>query len=231
VTIADSDVDDVRLNLTSGATLRGVIRTEGSISLSSVRISLLPLDGGLVGAYSSPLANPDGTLEFSGLPDGSYLLRAFGLPQNAYVKSTTLGGQDVLDSEFEISGGEPPGSTLNVVLSARGGQVDGTVTLDGKPLADAPVTLLPADTSKLASAWWFKSTTSDGNGNFALLGVRPGDYRVFAWQKIDPDEEHDPAFLDNFKDGGQEIQVAPGASLNLQLGAIPASQTQAVEAQ
>jgi hypothetical protein len=65
-----------------------------------------------------------------------------------------------------------------------------------------------------------------------LVGLnRPGDYRVFAWAKIDADEEHDPAFLDNFKDGGQEIQVAPGDSLNLQLSAIPASQTQAVEIQ
>ena len=231
VTVMDSDVDGIRLELTSGATLKGIIRADGSLNLTSVRISLRPSDGVSFRAYISPVDSAEGTFDFNGLADGSYLLRVFGLPPGDYVKSATLGGQNVLDQGFEISNGGPAGSALTLFVSSDGGSVRGSVMLDGKPLSDALVTLLPADSSKLASDWWFKSAATDENGDFALSGVRPGDYRVFAWQKIDANEEHDPAFLDNFRNSGQEIQVAPRAmfNLHLQLNAIPASQTQAVE--
>lgn len=231
VTVMDSDVDSIRLELTSGAALKGIIRADGPVNLSSVRISLRPSDGVFFRAYSSPVGDADGAFEFKGLADGSYLLRAFGLPQNVYVKSATLGGQNVLDSGFVISDGEAPGSLLNLTVSADGGHIGGAVTLGEKPLSGAFVTLLPADPSKLASDWWFKSAKTDEYGRFTLSGIRPGNYRLFAWQEIDQGEERDPNFLENFKDSGQEVQVAPHATLNLQINAVSAAQTQAIETQ
>lgn len=230
VTVTDSDVNGLRLVLTPGATLKGVVRTEGSVDLSKTRVYLRPRDGVFFGSYSSPAINPDGTFEFDSLADGGHLLDVFGLPRDAYVKSATLGGRDVLGSGFEITNGEAPGSTLKIVVSANGARVSGTVLLDGKLFNDALVTLLPAQRSKLGSDWWFKSTTTDQYGSFTLTGIRPGDYRLFAWQKIKAGEEREPDFLDQFKDQGLKLQVAPGAMLSVRLNAIPAGKVQAAEA-
>ena len=61
--------------------------------------------------------------------------------------------------------------------------VEGTVTLDGKPLKDVHVTFFPVD-SDVNDSEFYRAVT-DANGHFALLrptdqraGARPGAYRV-----------------------------------------------------
>ena len=185
----------------------------------------------MFGAPNSSAVSQDGTLEFDSIPDGNYLVRVFDLPQNAYVKSAKLGDEDVLDSGFTITNGEPPGSMLRIVVSANGGTIGGTVMLDGKPFNDALVTLLPDDPTKLSNDMWFKSGTTDQYGRFTLSGIRPGDYRLFAWERIEQGKEREPDFYNQFKDQGQEVHVGPGAALNFQINAIPASKIQSAEAQ
>jgi protocatechuate 3,4-dioxygenase beta subunit len=231
VTVVDSDVDGIQLVLTPGATLQGVIQTEGSVDLSKVRVFLNPPNGVMFGSSGNAAVSPDGSLEFDSIPDGHYLVRIFGLPQNAYVKSATLGNEDVLDKGFDISNGQSPGNSLKIVVGANGGQISGTVMLDGKPFTSALVTLLPADSARLSNDLWFKSAATDQYGNFTLSGIRPGDYRLFAWEKNTEGEERDPAFISQFKDQGQEVQVGPGAMLNFQLSAISAAKIQAAEGQ
>lgn len=231
VTITDSDVDGIRLVLTPGATLRGVIQTEGSVDLSKVRVDLRPPNGMMFGSYGTAAISPDGTLEFETVPDGHYLVGVYDLQQNAYVKSATLGDEEVLDSGFDIANGQAPGTSLKIIVSANGAQIGGIVMLDGKPFNDALVTLLPADFSRLSDDLWFKTVTTDQYGNYSLNGIRPGDYLLFAWEKIERGEERDPDFISQFKDQGQEVRVGPGAALNFQLNAIPASKVQAAQGQ
>ena len=232
VTVTDSDVDGVQLVLTPGATVKGIVQTEGSVDFSKVRFVLTPRDGVMMfSAPNSSAVGQDGTLEFDSIPDGNYLVRVFGLPQNAYVKSAKMGDEDVLDSGFTIANGAPPGSTLRIVVSANGGTIGGTVMLDGKPFNAALVTLLPDDPAKLSDDLWFKSATTDQYGSFTISGIRPGDYRLFAWEKIQQGKEREPDFYNQFKDDGREVHVGPGAALNFQLTVIPAKQTQAEGAQ
>src|SRR5690348_1773855 len=231
VTITDSDVDGIRCALTPGAALTGVIQTEGRVDLSKVRVDLRPPNGIMFGSNGTAAIRPDGTLEFDSVPDGHYQVEVFELPQNAYVQSVMLGDEDVLDSGFDIANGQAPGTSLKIVVSANGGQIGGTVMLDGKPFNDALVTLLPADFSKLSDDLWFKTATTDQYGNYSLTGIRPGDYLLFAWEKIIHGEERDPDFISQFKDQGQEVHVGPGAALNFQLKAIPASKIQAAQRQ
>lgn len=231
VTVTDSDLGGIRLVLTPGATLKGEIQTEGSVDLSKVRIELRPPSGIFFGTSNMSPLGPDGTAEFDSMPDGHYLVRLNDLPQNAYVKSATLGDKDVLDSGFDIANGQAPGTLLKIVVSASGAQIGGTVMIGGKPFNDALVTLLPADFSKLSDDLWFKSATTDQYGIYSLTGIRPGDYLLFAWEKIESGAERDPNFISQFKDQGQEVRVGPGAVLNFQLNAIPAGKIQAAESQ
>lgn len=231
VTVTDSDLDGIRLALTPGATLKGEIQTEGSVDLSKVRVNLRPPNGVMFGSYGNAAISPDGTLEFSSVPDGHYLVEVDGLSQNAYLKAVNLDDQDVLDSGFDIANGQAPGTSLKIVVSASGAQIGGTVMLDGKPFNDALVTLLPADFSKLSDDLWFKTATTDQYGNYSLTGIRPGDYLLFAWEKIERGTERDSDFISQFKDQGQQVHVGPGAALNFNLNAIPAGKIQAAQRQ
>ncbi|HET9176741.1 MAG TPA: carboxypeptidase-like regulatory domain-containing protein [Terriglobia bacterium] len=231
VTLTDSDVNGIRLVLTPGATLKGDIQTEGSVDLSKARVELRPPSGMFFGTSNMSPVAPDGTVEFDAMPDGHYLAEVDGLSQNAYVKSVTLGDEDVLDSGFDIANGQAPGTSLKIVVSANGAQIGGTVMLDGKPFNDALVTLLPADFSKLSDDLWFKTATTDQYGNYSLTGIRPGDYLLFGWEKIESGRERDPDFISQFKDQGQQVHMGPGAALNFQLKALPASEIHAAEGQ
>ena len=230
IAITDTSVDGISLVLMPGATLAGTVRAAGPVNLSSMRVFLEPRHNAAIRwQRNSAAVRQDGTFQFDGIPDGGYFIRVAGLPPNAYVKSATLSGQNVLDSGFEVLSGQAPGSTLKLVVSANGGRLGGSVMLGGKPFGGASVTLLPADSSRLSSDWWVKSTTTNPDGNFMLAGIRPGDYHLFAWQKIQPGEERDPAFLAQFQDQGKDVQIEPGAMLTLQVNAIPSSQIQAAE--
>jgi hypothetical protein len=40
----------------------------------------------------------------------------------------------------------------------------------------------------------YKIVVSDQNGHFNMLGVAPGDYKLFAWEDIEPFSYNDPKF-------------------------------------
>ena len=58
-----------------------------------------------------------------------------------YTKSMLLGGREVVDTGFSVS----PGTVLDVVVSAKGADVEGTVVdAAGKPVAQASLVTLPS---------------------------------------------------------------------------------------
>lgn len=202
VQVVDSDVNGVNLALVPGATLRGHVEVEGTVDMSKFHVILRPQGLPYYG-MNEARELPGGNFEFQNVMDGSYRVElGSALPPNAYLKSTILDGEDVLESGLTVANGQAPGSMLNVVISAYGGKISGVVMLQGKPLADARVTLAPADESKLTAPLWFKDAATDQNGNFLIQGIRPGKYLAFAWQNIEEGEDRDPAFLTRFRDRG-----------------------------
>lgn len=227
IQISDSDVKGVVLALVPTATIHGRVHAGGSVDLSNLNIDVVP-PGGLRPIRDPNPVNSDGTFVIKDVSDGSYAIQLSGLPPNAYLKRATLDGHDVLESRFTVANGQAPGSMLDLVISSNGGRISGVVMLDGKPFSDARVTLAPADDSKLSEApWlWFKDAATDQKGNFLIQGIRPGKYRVFAWQDIQPGQDRDPDFLKRFQDRGYEVQVSENSVQALRLNAIPASETQ-----
>lgn len=224
IQVSDSDVNGVVLALVPTATIHGSVHAEGSVDFSKLNIDVVP-PGGPVPIRDPNPVNSDGTFVIKDILDGSYKIQLAGLPPNAYLKGATLDGQDVLESGFTVANGQAPGSMLDIVVSASGGRISGVVMLDGNPADDARVTVAPADESKLGEPSWFKDGTTDQNGNFLIPGIRPGKYRVFAWQNIEPGEDRDPEFLQRFLDRGYEVQVLENSVQTLQLKAIPANET------
>src|SRR3989442_728757 len=114
-----------RIELDGGSlsTLPNVERTRGFLT------SLEPTTP--FGSPPDPI-KADGSFTLQNVYPGEYRINVFGMPQNAFVQSVRLGQTDV-SSRVTILG--PVSESLEIVLSTRGGRIDGfIVDKDQKPM-------------------------------------------------------------------------------------------------
>jgi len=224
VDVADSDINGLSVTLTSGAEIHGQVRASGGkLDFAGLHLMLRPRDQQIYFPSQEAIIDPKGNLTFRHVGDGGYKLRVWGLPQDAYVKSVRLGGQDVPQSGFDVSEGQSPGS-LEVVIEPNGGRVMGTVAKDGKPFSDATVVLLPEDPAAAGDYTRTEEAATDQYGAFVMRGIRPGKYRVVAFEQIEEGSWTDPNLLSRIKDQGNEVEVSDGQESKVQLQVVPASQ-------
>ena len=135
--------------------------------------------------------------------------------QNTYVKSVRMGGEDVLERGVHIQG-QPP-RDMEVVIGVNGGIVQGVlVDRRQQPVPNAVVAIVPAPTLRMRTDL-YKSTMSDGNGRFRMLGLAPGDYRLFAWEYIEEGIWFDPGFMSSVEIRGKSIRISEGTSQSIEL--------------
>ena len=81
------------------------------------------------------------------------------------------------------------------------------------------VVLVP-DLSHRGEADLFKNTTTDENGRFVIRGIRPGDYKLFAWDDIEPGAWWDPEFLSHYERQSEEIEITTNGRVSRDLHLI-----------
>jgi hypothetical protein len=62
---------------------------------------------------------------------------------------------------------------------------------------------------------------TDQNGRYTLKGIDPGDYKLFAWEDIEPGAWDDPEYLKPFESRGQKVTIPENGRENIALDAIP----------
>jgi uncharacterized protein (DUF2141 family) len=138
------------------------------------------------------------------------------IPDGCFIQSVKLGGQEVSPDDFEILNS----TQLDIVLSNTAGKITGIVSDDdSKPFPNASVTLIPQDGNSRP----VKQLAGD-NGNFTFTALRPGKYKLFAWEELDEDFWQDPEFRKKYEDRATEITVSPSETQNAQLRLIAAGQ-------
>ena len=81
-----------------------------------------------------------------------------------YTKSVLMGGTEVVDTGFPVSSG----TALDVVVSAKGAGIEGTVVdEDGKPVDGAKVVTVPSS-GQLERPDAYQSSETDENGHFPV---------------------------------------------------------------
>ena len=94
--------------------------------------------------------------------------------------------------------------------------MEGTVVdAQGKPVANAAIVIAPAN-----GAGPLITGTADAGGAFYFAGVRPGDYRVFAWDAAVPEASDPPPSLAPFESAGKLVTLAESARQKIQVTAI-----------
>jgi len=181
VTITDEDKRDVAIELTEASTILGTVVAEGSEPV--VVAIMMDQRGGSEILMSFPRpTNPDGTFMVEGVPTGEVILDA-DVPRarDFYLKSITLGSQDLLREPLVVSeGAEVTGVLITVGQGLA--TLTGRVQLkdDGSPAAGGGVLVIKSD----PKLWHLRSSRvfamTNANGEFKLR-CAPGDYLVFAW--------------------------------------------------
>ncbi len=224
VQVGDAALHDVEIVMSPGAELSGHISVEGNgdVDLSRLIPVLDPVSNlaapNFTPAVKNAAVNPDGSYEFHDVRPGNYRIYFFRPPGgNYYLKAAQ--SPDLLETGVTVTADEPL-RNLDLVLSPGAARIDGTVEQDRQPSPGVQVVLVP-DGERRAQPSYFRQATTDSQGRFALENIAPGDYKLFAWQAMERGAYRDPEFLQPFEDRGKAVSLKEGASLHLQLDAIP----------
>lgn len=235
VDVSQGNVDDVRITVQPGIALNGLIRFDSEeeqqklekslgkpITFAGARVQLTVVDTFM---FNSPSANvkDDGAFVLENASPEKYRIWVMGLPPGTWQKSVRIGEQDPTDGLLDLTAGAP--GTLEVRLGTGIGRVSGTVQdTDQKPVQGAVVSLVPEPLREERTDL-LRVATSDQSGQFNLQNLPPGEYRIYAWEEIEPGAYLDPEFLKPFEDKSVKVTVKTNGAEQVTLVQIPASAT------
>jgi hypothetical protein len=199
-----SDIDSAVVHLDSGFSVTGIIRGP-TASIPQFGINLHPSEP--INGTGQLKWEPDHTsFAINDMVPGSYRLDVFP-PAPYYVKSATLAGQDILNSELTISQAAGP---IEILLRDDGGSIEGDVVdAAGQPVAAG--ILLLRDAIRTANSM------SQPTGHFKLQNVAPGDYTIYAWDEPAEVQYADQDWMRRYSGGGITVTVIAGQKLQVKL--------------
>ena len=229
IEVSNGDVDGVHIEPVPGGEVRGQFRMDKSQKIDWSQLNVFLSSDEEVGLASTDGTRPsfaqvknDGSFEMKNVPSGTYRVIVGSSSQTLrdyFTKSVNLGGKDVADSGFAVSGAT---YTLDVMLSAQGGTIEGTV-LDSADHAVtyATVVSVPSGEHRKRPDLYQQDTT-DQQGHFSLRGLNPGEYTVLAWEDLE-DNYRDPEFLKSYEGRGHSVRLDEGERKSISVKLIPSS--------
>jgi hypothetical protein len=193
------DIRDFVVNLQSGTTVTGRVRSQTPLSpLRGLRVRLSGSPGGGIDVVF-PAASVDdaGRFAFSSVPPGEYRLQVEGLPAGWAAAEALSGGRDLLDVGVSVGSGRRVDDVV-LTLTDRPSEITGTfVHADGRPAPDYYVIAFPEDRRHwIPGSRRIRAVRPAADGRFSFSALPPGAYRMAAVFDIEPDEWFDPVFLE-----------------------------------
>jgi hypothetical protein len=215
-----SSPDDVTLSLAPSLEITGFVEVEGAPrgALQNLSIHLSPSEALALGPEPLGKVGSDGTFRLTSVTPGPWNVALEPLPEGLWLKRESFANNDAIGGELTVNEGAR--GQLRIVLAADGAQISGTVGKDGQP-SKATVVLVPAAPEMRSSHLLYRVTHTSEYGLFTLRNIRPGSYKVFAFQEIEPFDWLDPELLRNVEGSAAPVTIGPGESLQHDLLAIP----------
>jgi hypothetical protein len=164
--------------LGEGSTFSGRITFVGrsSAPTDQIVVALAPVEQGQSWSNSDHL-DKEGKFKITGVSDGDYAVRIYGVEQSWYAKSVRLGSQDLLTTGLQVEKGSA-GGTIEIVLSTEVAMLEGSVTDHDGPAMGARIRMTP-DPETRYNRFYARTARTDQHGRFSLQ-VRPGKYQIVA---------------------------------------------------
>ena len=144
------------------------------------------------------------------------------LPPQMYIDDIRQGPVSVYNGGFLA--GDVAKQPVEILLGSPAGLVTGTIENAKKePIGGATVLIIPDGIRRADPGRWL-SSRANGNGLFGIFSIAPGTYKIFAWESIPDQAWRNEDVLRKYESRGQVITIDKGASLRLELTAIPKEQ-------
>ncbi len=226
VSVMGTDVDNLLLTTTPGASAFGSITVDGGLSptfsAKSVQVDAVAAQasGGSLGGPTRARVDDDWSFEIPGL-FGERLIRASGLPEGWVLHAVRLGGRDVTDDPLDFTRADPS-SELEVVLTSQVSQVTGAVSDDDGVIVDYTVVVFSDDPSR----WGYPSrfvaaTRARDDGQFSIRGLPPDRYLAAALSFVEGGAWSDPEFLERLRLSARSFDLGAGGTVALDLELAP----------
>ena len=220
VKIADKDVDNLVIELTSGASIVGSVVIEGNAdSKSSVVVKTV--SEGLHFLNMPVRLNDDRSFVLSSVPAGAVRLDISETDNtpNYYIRSMTGKGLNLLDEPLIVADGEQV-TGVQIVLGTDLATVEGRVVAasGGGSVAGAGVVLLPVDQRKWNTRSLWGLARADAEGRFSLR-LAPGEYVAFTWSLTNDPAEPIESYVRSHLSTTQRITLTRNATQTIEVQA------------
>ena len=236
IEVRDADLNDVRMVLMNTFSVAGTVIFEGSLPAANSRtdslsLNLYPVSADLTAPSAIRFPTSNGAFRFERVMAGDYrveVLPVLTVPpssllpavfENVFVKSVTLDGKDVLNDGLHLEAA--PRRNLEIVISSNGGVLDGSVLdADANPRANVTTVAVPSGPRRRRGDL-YKYVSTDDEGRCVLTGLAPGDYKLFAFERVEEGAWQDAEFIKLFEDRGTAVRVQEGRRSTADIRIIP----------
>jgi Carboxypeptidase regulatory-like domain len=226
VSIGTSDIENIVLTIMPGGSVSGRVRIENPPAGSSPRVQLkTSLDGlpaNIPGVFAprAMAINADGSFSIPNVRVGEYRVSVEELPRGYYVKEARVGASDVLNRPFQFSPAD--NASLEFVVGPGATSISGTVSNERRePVPGALAVLVPERQRDRIDL--YKSESADARGQFEFSNVAPGDYKVFAWEALEPNAYFNPDVVKQEDARSKILHVQENSPQTIEVRAIPPS--------
>ena len=215
ITVNGSDVDNLGVMLSGGATLTGTVTFSpgqtAAPDITQVRITAPSTDLSAFGPQPNARVDKDGRFTLAGVPAGTHLVRSNGNLRGWSLKSVSVGDREVTDTPIEVRS-EQTLSNVAIVFTDKINEISGTVTTTtGVPIPDYTVLAFPTDRSLWRpQARQIATTRPDQTGKYRLRGLPPGEYYITTVDPAEQGEWFEPAYLDEHRAGAPRLTLGEG---------------------
>ena len=221
VAITDAGINDLSFRMAVPPVISGQVKVEGQLPETIPMTSLLiSLNASAVSVAGNIRATPaaDGSFKLNAVSDTPSRIAVSGLAGTFYVKDTRLDGNDVLRTPGKFSAA----GNLEVTISGNAGTLSGRI-IDavGKPVLDVEAVLIPNQSRDRFEL--FKRAITSAQGGFFIEGIAPGEYKLFAWERIEPNSFFDEDVLKQYEQLGTPVHIAESARETMDIRIIPES--------
>jgi hypothetical protein len=143
-------------------------------------------------------------------------------PGGAYVKSIRAQGKDVTDTPLDLHSGDRI-QGVEVVIAADGAQLSGSVKegTNGPAVPSASILLFPADAQLIGpNSRYIRTAKTGQQGEFALQGLVPGEYKLCAVLDHESGAEFDPEYLQSLDRVSKAVTLSAGQATSETLEAV-----------
>jgi hypothetical protein len=231
-----NNIDDLSITIPNTVSIAGRIRIDDATKSRAqipapdwkgVSISLFRGGTG-IGTFEAERHTlaADGSFHIDNVHPARYGIVAAGLPDGFYMKSITAGGVDITDSGNDWSVGNS--GPIEILISPTAGHVTGTAQRDpdSADQSGTVVVLIPKEKSRRELARLYQQTTTDSQGRFTFRNLAPGEYKVYAWEDVEPTAWLDPGFMKPLEELGVSATVPESGQVSVQAKVIPAESSQ-----